>query len=78
MQGPQAARRGEGAELRLELQPLLDERGVTLKQVSEGTGLSEYKLRAVLDNDLTKVRLSTVGALSEYFGVDPREILKSD
>lgn len=62
--------------MQLEIQPLLDDRGVSLEQLAEGTGLPKGKLQKALDGDVKAVRLSTIEALCNFFDVGPGEFIK--
>jgi len=62
--------------MKLELQQLLDERGISVEQLASETGLPEKKLKKVLDNDIEAVRLSTLETLCRYFDVGPEVLLK--
>jgi putative transcriptional regulator len=69
---------GDRHRVRCHLGTLLDERGMTLTELSERVGLSTVNL-SILKNDRAKaVRFSTLTLLCDALGCSPGELFSVD
>ena len=48
---------------------LMNEKGITIKDVVESTGIKETRIKRFLNNDVEKMKVSEINALSKYFDV---------
>lgn len=61
------------------LEKLMDERGVTYRQISEGAGVSTNTLYKMVKKaplrDMNTIGLDTINRLCVYFGIEPGELI---
>lgn len=66
---------GPGAAIRVRLDALLAERGMTLAELSERVGITVVNLSILKNGRARAVRFSTLAALCEAFGCQPGDLL---
>lgn len=57
------------------LRRLREERGLTRRQVEDGTGVSQTNLWRIESGDIENSRIGTVKVLADFYGVTVAEII---
>ena len=64
------------ADIRIELDALMKERGISLKELSEKVGITNINLSRLRNGKVRAIRFSTLKKLCEVLKCEPGDILK--
>ncbi len=67
--------RGDPAAIRIRLDELLNDRGMTLTELSERVGITVVNLSVLKNGRARAIRFSTLGALCAELGCQPGDLL---
>lgn len=54
---------------------LMDEKGVTYKEVARSTHISKRRMKRFINGDVGRMKFPEVNLIADYFGVNPVDML---